>query len=392
MPDEMASRDTKVAIVGAGYHSASFLASNSLLLEGDLTVVERSSNVASTAFREFDATTTSVGSKFFQHVDYGRQLRHLKHDADFLKVAEAKHPVHMRELTRALDALGSALQVALGGRLLAGTEVRSLDVYPGEVVVKSSEGIVVRAKHVVLATGRREVLLDELKPHESKVEMSGDFIRHSNDLTSRLRHGDFARGPIVILGSSHSALSVIKRLLATHELAREVDVVLLQRSPARLMYPHLQAAIEQQVHGRERRAVGDDDVCPVTGVVFRDSGLRNVSRDLYCLIWEGRVPGVELIQAPSSSSRYSLFESASVIVQAVGYQPNHPSISVGGDLRLDASAGRLEAAEDASALIDGLRVPEVSLLRLGQTPKSLRDHANFGEHIYRDLRRKLGVL
>ena len=37
------------------------------------------------------------------------------------------------------------------------------------------------------------------------------------------------------------------------------------------------------------------DVCPVTGIVFRDSGLRHESRALLCELWAGNVDGARLL-------------------------------------------------------------------------------------------------
>jgi hypothetical protein len=155
------------------------------------------------------------------------------------------------------------------------------------------------------------------------------------------------------------------------------------------MYPTLTEAREQYVDGRELRADPALHVCRSCGIVFRDSGLRGVSGELYRRLWQGEVRGARLVRAASPEIVRSTLKSASTIIQAVGYRPEHPQISVDGTVRLTATAGRLTAEQDATALIDGRAVPRISLLRVGQTPAELRDHAAYGATLYRDLRDKL---
>jgi hypothetical protein len=389
MPDDVSDLETRIAIVGAGFRATSFLTSDADLLGDDLTVVEQSDVVASTSFREYDATTTSIGSRFFQHVDYRGAMEELRRNADYLRVAESAHAVDMRELATALDALGSAMRAELGSGLITRTRIRSADAGPDGVTLTSDDGRMIRAQHLVLATGRREVLIDDLNEHRHKVELSGDFIRRSNDVRGRIQSGDFTSGPVVILGSSHSAMSVLHRLVRAGSAGHDVEVVVLQRSPARLMYPTLTEAREQYVDGRELRADPALHVCRSSGIVFRDSGLRGVSGELYRRLWQGEVRGARLVRAASPEIVRSTLKSASTIIQAVGYRPEHPQISVDGTVRLTATAGRLTAEQDATALIDGRAVPRISLLRVGQTPAELRDHAAYGATLYRDLRDKL---
>lgn len=383
-------REARIAIVGAGFRAASFLTSDARLLEQDIVLVEQSPTIASTAFAQYDATTTSIGSKFFQYVDYRGPLGRLRQNEDYRRVAEATHPVDMRDLAKALDAVGNLLRDELGSALISNTRIESIEVQSRRVTLSSSRGEVVRARHVVLATGRREVVLEELAPYREKVELSGEFIRHTNRLATRIRQGDFASGPVVILGSSHSAMAVLQRLLTARGAESAIDIVVLQRSPARLMYPTLEQAREQYVAGREVRADERAHVCPATGIVFRDSGLRGLSRDLYIRLWETRVPGARLVQAPLPGMKRSILERASVIVQATGYHPEHPAVSVDRlGQRNGARIATFDMSQGVTASIDGQTIDEISLLRLGQTPPALRDHADFGATLYRDLREKL---
>ena len=220
------------------------------------------------------------------------------------------------------------------------------------------------------------------------------FLRPTNDIVSRHRRGEFASGPVVIVGSSHSAMTALQRLRAVHSAPGTVplEAVVIQRSPARIMYESLALARARSVSGRERIADELMDVCPSTGIVFRDSGLRHASRDLYYALWAGELPRALLVQSPTDATRIEFLERASVIVQAVGYVPNYPVISIAGRANPDRNVGVLSAAPNGAALVDGQPVRELSVLRVGQTPPELRDRSEYGRNLYRDLRRRLSAL
>ncbi len=385
-------RELNTAIVGAGFRASTFLTSTKRLPSSGLAVFERGSRVGPGSFGQFDARTTSVGSKFFQHVNYQGVWGELLNYADYRAVALSDDPVSMTSLTLALDRLGGLLVRELSENLVCETPIDAINVIPGSgATLISSSGIEAHTQHVVLATGRHEVLHPALHPFAQKVELSGRFLSSTNDLSRRLRVGEFQAGPIVIVGSSHSAMSALKRIQRAQGSrdGEQVEVVVVYRSPARLLYSSLDDACRQLVPGREALPDPRTDVCPETGLVFRDSGLRHESRDLYCDLWARRIRGARLLQSESIEGSAQVFGDASLIVQAIGYVPTHPKILVNG---IHAQPSTSLSIVDGSTMhIDGSRLDEISLLRIGQTPRHLRDYGQYGRDLYSNLRERLGL-
>lgn len=201
--------------------------------------------------------------------------------------------------------------------------------------------------YVVLATGgqqmRTRVLLERiggdipLSPdYESKIVLSDVALTKAGvcDLRSRLLAS--ANRKVVIIGGSHSATSSAWTLLNKSELQfGEGDITILHRDKLRLFYPSKEAAWADGYAD-----FGAEDICPLTGRVYRLAGFRFDSRELLMRIWgmNGRVPEkrVRLMQLTADGSDAGavrrLLDEAEVIITAFGYRPaSIPVIDVNGD-------------------------------------------------------------
>lgn len=117
--------------------------------------------------------------------------------------------------------------------------------------------------------------------------------------------------------------------------------------------------------------------------MFRDTGLRHSSRDLYCAAWAGELAGVTIRAVTDLGDAAPALQEAGLIVQALGYRGRAPDIRVAGTLVHRAgSADRLYADDTGAALVAGRPLPEVSVLRLEPTPPGQRDNAAYGRGLY----------
>jgi hypothetical protein len=142
------------------------------------------------------------------------------------------------------------------------------------------------------------------------------------------------RKHIAIVGSSSSALACACALLRT-EYGRDfgADVVtVLHRRPLRVFYPSAAAAIAE---GYDQ--FGPDDICPVSGFVFRFAGFRLESRELVmsALGVGGRPPEDRLrlyrMTTGPDPAALAILEEADVIIAALGYRPRAlPVLAVSG--------------------------------------------------------------
>lgn len=394
--------DYDVVVLGGGYRATTFLASAAASVAwagmGRVAVLEAGDRVGPGAFAQYGVTSSSAGSRLLQAIPHGAPFAPLWDDPNAAGVLTAAGPV---PLTDCAAVLGRAADLLVAtGRVAAHTRrwITAVDVHgaghgpagAGRVTVRTSAGEAISCRHLVLATGRTEQPHPQLARWQARVWPSEQVISlpHRPALLRRLRELDGRR--VVIAGCSHSAMSALRVLLdagdhlaAADPAFRRPAIDLLRRGPARLMYPSAHDARRDQVPDRELLFDPRRHVCPVTGVVFRDTGLRHSSRDLYCAAWAGALPGVTIRAVTDLGSAAAALEEAGLIVQALGYRGRAPDIRVAGTLVHRAgSADRLYADDTGAALVAGRPLPNVSVLRLEPTPPDQRDNAAYGRGLY----------
>ncbi|MDP3745642.1 MAG: hypothetical protein Q8Q88_01205 [Phenylobacterium sp.] len=383
--------------VGGGFRTTTFLASRPELLARDTVVIERASRWGAGAFDDLDAVSSSNGSGFFRHIDHDGAFAWALDDPVIGPVARADQPVGLKDVSCALSRLAEAVGDALGAPgVRLGRQVTRIDVDSASgapVTVTLDNGETLHALICVLGTGRHEVLHSDLAPWSRKVWPSADIlsITRRAELEGLLQ--EHAGGRIVIAGNSHSAFSALRVLLdlcSAHRSRtppyRPPSIDIVHRRRARLAYPDLAQARQEQVPAREELAREAQDVCPKTGIVFRDSGLRHQSRSLFLDVWSGRLPTVRLHQASGLVDCAGLFEAADLVVQALGYEGQIPEIRVDENLAHGPGQNRpLEPGADGFLHLGRVRLSPLAAIRVEPTPPHLRDHHQYAVDLYERL-------
>jgi dTDP-4-amino-4,6-dideoxygalactose transaminase len=189
------------------------------------------------------------------------------------------------------------------------------------------------ARSVVVATGGHqpvERLAVQQVAGTSLCALAGDRLVQSDAVLTIGGYEGIAermagvRDPrIAVIGGSTSALTTIALLLkATPALPLGAGAItLLHRRPLRPFYPSVEAA-----HAEGFTDFGPDDVCPVSGFVYRLAGFRLEARDLVLRMLEvdGRRadPRVQRhrIEGDDAAAR-AIIARADLVVAALGYRP-----------------------------------------------------------------------
>lgn len=223
-----------------------------------------------------------------------------------------------------VEPLSQAMLDYLGERLHCGVEVERIEIGEQGFASFDAHGkLLQRSDTLVFCCGAREVPLPELAEYEDRWEGSGSFLMR-DDLDGLAEDG----APIVIIGASHSAFSCAWRLLHDPlfaEFARGRDIVVLKRRERIKLRCTTEFAA---AHGIEYDP--EQDVCPVSGLVFRNAGLRKDAKHLYLDIRDGREQRVRILQMDSLAEQRELLERASLILQATGFASNLPRIERDG--------------------------------------------------------------
>ena len=205
-------------------------------------------------------------------------------------------------------------------------------------------------RHLVIATGGsqpvdrlalqevagaplRELAADRLIQSDDALSLGG--MERITDLLAAKRNPRVA-----IVGGSTSAIATIVRLLRTDIPFGAGGIALLHRRPLRPFYPSVEAA-----HAEGFTDFGADDICAVSGFVYRLAGFRLEARELVLrqLGVAGRAPDprvvTHLIKGDDEAAQRMLCE-ADIVIAALGYRPHAlPLADSEGPLALAADAG-----------------------------------------------------
>ncbi len=193
-----------------------------------------------------------------------------------------------------------------------------------------------------------------LGDHAQRLMISDDFLMMSNEEIQRAIPMN-GRDEVVIVGGSHSAMSVIDRLtdgLGPVGLRR---IIMLHREPLRLYYASIEEA-ERDAYPFDREL----DICQMSGRVNRFGGLRYRSFDVARSILDtGKTPdqSVEVVSVPLSDASADAvthyLEQAPAVIACLGYQANLPPLvdHWNREIALQNTPRGLEIDDDGRALL-----------------------------------------
>lgn len=345
-----APRVAEVLVVGGGPAGSALLtaATKRGLLPAfarDLVLVERDAGIGGGRLGQYAITSDSTAQTFLTAVE---------NNAHPEIAALVDHPAG-RAVARHRDALGVPLVEAGPFLKATGDRLAAIVRGAGGTVLTGHEAIVTRrsadglwrttvrdratgqnherlSRSVVIATGGHQPL-DRLAQQtvagEPLLALAGDRLLQSDAV---LTVGGLARvtdlladkrAPrIAVIGGSTSALTTIALLLKGRLPLGAGAITLLHRRPLRPFYPSAEAA-----HADGFTDFGADDICPVSGFVYRLAGFRLEARELVLRMLGvgGRVPEPRVashrIDRDEAGAR-AIIANADLVVAALGYRPH----------------------------------------------------------------------
>lgn len=389
-----------LAIIGGGYRTTTFLASAPELLKYKITILEKRNILGPGAFQDYMITTSSSGKSMLKHLSYKGPFSSLKSNTEVCSISNCNNPVQAEDLATALHEVGKTLCNTLDQQAIhMNTCIQKIVLSPNSDLIKmhSDNGEIIYTNHALIATGRIERLHTQLKSWHQKTVLSQSVISKQYRKVMETKLLSMKQPSVVIAGSSHSAMSVlqvlipmIKELEVQHTTFQSPEIIVLQRGLTPLMYDNKKQALEHQIIGRERIFNEITDTCPQTGIIFRDSGLRHISKETYCKLYDRKIENASLVRVNGLQEASTMLEQAGLIIQALGYFGNAPDIYMADQLiRANQSQERLVTDYDGAAVIQGKRFENLSVMRIEPTPMNQKDNAAYASNLYEMLAKRL---
>jgi hypothetical protein len=239
----------------------------------------------------------------------------------------------------------------------------------------------IESRNVVLATGASqpsERLHGEVVAGVNLVERCGQRLLQSGDVLSTpgfaavaAHLGGLGRPPrVAIIGGSTSAAAVAHALLhrLPHVMFGPGGVTIMHRRELRIFYPSVDAALADGY-----TEFGPDDICPLSGRVFRLGGFRLDSREL---IMQARgiggrppEPRLQLHRLGlDDAASLALLDNADLVIAAFGYRPRGLPVfdHTGRPVTLQAETGpQAQLVDDRCRVLDANGNPLPNLFAIG---------------------------
>jgi dTDP-4-amino-4,6-dideoxygalactose transaminase len=271
-----------------------------------------------------------------------------------------------------------------GGTVLSGHEAlgtRRTATGLWATTLRRADGATIErlSRNVVIATGGHQPF-DRLAATEvagaALSDLAGERLHASDDVLALGGVERIAalltdrRSPrVAVVGGSTSALATVALLLRSRPgIAFGAEgVTLLHRRPLRPFYPSVESARAEGFSD-----FGPDDVCPVSGFVYRLAGFRLEARELVLRLLgiDGRAPDPRVrlhrIAGEDDAAARDLIAEADVVIGALGYRPFALPVSDRDGTPIALAADRGDAMVDRHCRVtDAAGAPLPGLFGIG---------------------------
>ena len=362
------------------------------VLAAGVAIVERGSSIGSGQLGEYGISSDSTADTFMTAVlGHADPRLGVLADHPLCRELQALGPgaVPLVKAAALMGMIGSILHKAIveaGGAVMVGhealsarqgsdgrwrTSVRCLD--DGSVCELHSDALVLAAGgHQALDRLHREPVAGQplLPTYAGKVVQSDEVLRLGGLAAMSKRLTGIASPTIAIVGGSTSALAASGALLQglPNETRAAGAITVLHRRALRVFYRSPEDATADGYTD-----FGPDDICPVSGFVYRLAGFRTDSRELVMRASGigGRPPEPRLrlhrIDESNPGDTHAILERADVIVAAIGYRPKLLTVygADGDEIELAGRNRNVAAVDRECRVLDATGRPVERLFAIG---------------------------
>ena len=315
-----------------------------LLAEQGLVVVERTAAIGSGSLGEHAIGSDTLADTFLECLSDGAELRLQalrRHEATNAIAAFTGRAAPLPIVGRFLQVLGNTMREILtdhGVQILTGhTAVSSRRISDGgwstRIINKEGQDRDVVSTNLILATGATQELeslggkrignVPLLPALTGKIMLSGEALSCGGAAMIAARLAHLPAPTVAVVGGSHSAVTCANLLMNLGLPFGENSITLLHRRALPLFYPSGEAA-NLDCYAEFTQ----DDVCPLTGRLFRLAGFRLEARTLVRRALgvgdaepEPRLRLHRLAASGEDEEAWRVMNGSDLVIAALGYRP-----------------------------------------------------------------------
>jgi hypothetical protein len=382
------------------------------ILDAGVTIIERSNSVGSGEIGKYAISSDSAAEALLDAVMRTEepQLAALRHHPIVTLISKSiGQSIPLKLASAYLSLIGETLcdivrSSPKGRVLLQHTAISARQSSPGwwttrvrcevtgrEEDICTSSVVIATGAHQPISRLRAETIsgIMLLPTYAGKVIQSGYLLTDvgTAEIAHRLSHEKHPQ--VVVVGGSTSAGAVARTLLEQDSKGAfgAASITLMHRRPLRIFYNSVTEAMQD---GYED--FGPDDICPVSGKVYRLAGFRLETRELMM-----RVMGIagrqdeprlrlHLLGNENVLETQRLLDEAHVIIAAIGYRPRAlPVFDRNGQaLTLKAASDAMQPMVDNNCrVLDQFGLPIEGLYGIGLASGFVPSGAFGGEKSFR---------
>ena len=359
------------------------------LCAGGLVIVEQGRRLGAGSLGRYDINSDSTAGTFLAsvvaHPDPRVAMAAEGAAGRAMAAQPAQSAVRLSLAAAFIDDVGAAVQVAAataGARILTGHTVlglqREQNVWVARLRAANGATETVLARNVVIATGGVQ---GEAETRDivtaggplgaicgERLMLSDALLVEGGVAALSARLAAVGRPRVAVLGGSTSALAAVKLVLASDVGARlePGGLALVHR---RKLRPFYRTATDARLDGFSDFVA--NDICPVSGFVYRLGGLRLDAREivLRALQVGGRKPDrrLRLVRPAESALGLRALQAAHVVIAATGYRPRALPVAAadGTPIRLRTDNPRVPMVDGACRVLDAAGAPLPGLYGIG---------------------------
>lgn len=290
-------------------------------IDKGICIIERSNEIGVGKFKDYNISANTL-CKTFLEIFYNKNsdvFKEIQKKESYIKLlnTDGESPMNLCEIGLLYKDYGEIIRKKFrnssNSNVFCNSEALEIKEFEDNYCVQyknldSGEIYEVFGKNIIINLGGE---------HKREIEHRNIVTVHdllTKDMDDKISDMLKVNGKVVLIGNSHSAMSIISTIKKNPNFTNKHDVSILGRNPIKLYYETEELAKKEGYNYDKKK-----DVCHITNRVNRYSGMREESFFTAREIIRNQMENIQHYIV-SDVEKESLFLEADIVIECTGYQ------------------------------------------------------------------------